>query len=342
MAFFPTEEVALFGGRVLPPAAQTVVGPEFPMDGCGWERIRIHLQATVAAVATPFADGLFRFLKGITLRTNRGDVIFDGVPGMAMYRINQLFYRTDPFHDPVIAAGAVVNAILDLPLGMPFLNRPEDLFLDTSRYSSIELQLNTGGLAVFAPAAPATAPVTFGISVVRTLAALASDGKSKPVNCPYFKAYQNIATGAALQWDLESSMDLGLFGFFVHNHDILLVEGAVPFCSPAAGGVDHIATLTFRDSLRPYINALPLLAFQKKRRDMNPNSWYDGGALPVVATEIPTTPIGIYPHTFITQGSINEMFSTGRKSLLQIQFTLNAAAGTERADLCTWGQRALR
>lgn len=343
MAYYPTEEVVLFTGRALNPGGTTIVAaPDLIPDGCGWERIRIHLSGVLAAVATPFADGLYRFLKGITLRTSRGDTIFDNVPGMAMYRINELFYHRPPHHDRMLAAGGTFTAILDLPLGMPFLSRPEDLFLDTSRYSNLELQLNTGGLAVFAPAAPATCPVTFGISIVRTLSAINPDNKGKPVNAPYIKVYNNIATGTALQWDLESSMDLGLFGFCLYNHDVLLVEGAVPWCAPAAGGVDHIATVTFRDSLRDYVRNLPLLAFQKKRHDLVPYDFYDGVAPAVVGTEIPTSMIGLYPHFFVTEGSVNEQFQTGRKSMIQCLFTLNAAAGTERADLMVWGQRGLR
>lgn len=342
MAWYPTEEVVLFTGRVLPPGAITTIGPEFPIDGTGYERIRICLTGVLAAVATPFADGLYRFIKGITLRTSRGEVIYDNVPGMALYRLNQMFYHTDPEHGRMLAAGGTFTATIDLPLGMPFLNRPEDTFLDTSRYSNIELQIATGGLAVFAPAAPATCPVTYGISLVRTLAAIRADGKSKPVNHPYFKAYQNLATAAALQWDLESSLDLGLFGFFIQNHDVLLVEGAVPFCHPAAGNVDNIQAVTFRDSLRPYVNAVQLEFFMKKRRDLTPYQFYDGQAPAVVATEIATSRLGIYPHFFVTNGSVNEQFATGRKSLIQVAFTLVGAAGTQRASLCVWGQRALR
>ena len=342
MAWFPTEEVVLFTGRALNPSATTVVNTDFPIDGTGWERIRIHLHGVLAAVVTPFADGLYRFLKGITLRTSRGEVLYDSVPGMAVYRLNQFFYHSDPHHDRAVAAGATIDAILDLPLGFPFLNRPEDTYLDTSNYSNVELQLQTGSLDVFAPAAPATCPVTFGISIIRTLSALGGDKKSKPVNHPYVKAYQNIATGTALQWDLESSMDLGLFGFFIQNHDILLVEGAVPFCHPAAGNVDHIATVTFRDSLRSYVDAVPMTSFQKTRKDLTPYQFYDGQAPAIVATEIATSRLGIYPHFFVRNGSVNEQFATGRKSLIQARFTLNAAAGTERADLCVWGQRAMR
>ena len=342
MAWFPTEEVVLFTGRTLPPSATTTINTDFPIDGCGWERIRISLTGVLAAVATPFADGLYRFLKGITLKTSRGEYIYDNVPGMAVYRLNQMFYHADPDHDRMLAAGGTFTAVLDLPLGMPFLNRPEDTFLDTSRYSNVELQLQTGGLAVFAPAAPATCPVTFGLSIVRTLSALGKDGKSKPVNHPYFKAYQNIATATTLLWDLESSLDLGLFGFFLQNHDVLLIEGAVPFCHPAAGNVDHIQTITFRDSLRNYVDSVPLEVWRKKRRDLTPYQFYDGQAPAVVATEIATSSLGIYPHFFVKHGSVNEQFATGRKSLIQVRFTLNAAAGTERADLCVFGQRGLR
>jgi len=268
--------------------------------------------------------------------------MYNNVSGMALYRLNQLLYHKAPYHQEHLAAGGTFTSVIDIPLVYPFLNRPEDTIFASGRYGSVELQITTGALAVFAPAAPATCPVTYGIEIERTLAALSGDGKSDPYNGIYVSQYPNIATATQLFWNLESAMDLSLFGFCLYNHDILLVEGAVPWCSPAAGGVDNIATVTFQDPVRFYLNAAQLEFFQKERDDLIYYDEYDGTALPVAATEIPTNHIGLYPHFFVKNGSVNEQFMTGRKSFITCSFTLVGAAGTQRADLLTFGQRALR
>jgi len=340
--FYPKERVTVIQAQVLPPAATTTISSVLPLDRCGWYSLRLCFTAVLAAVLTPFADGIYRFIKGITIRTSRGEVLLNNVPGMALYRMNQILYGKSPYHQEHLAAGGTFTGVLDIPFTFPFLKRKEDTIVDTGRYSNIEIQITTGALAVFAPAAPATCPVTMGLEIERTLSPFAKDGKSKPLALPYITTYPCIATAVTLQYDLESALDLGLFGFFLYNHDVLLIEGAVPFCSPAAGGVDHLAQVTLRDSVRTWIDRVQMESFQKEREDLLSYDQYDGTALPVAATEIPTNMIGLYPYLFVKNGSINEVYATGKKSLIQLSFTLNAAAGTERASLCAFGMRALR
>lgn len=340
--WYPKERITLLQGYVLPPSSVTTFTNIFPLTGEGWYRIRLHLQCTLAAVATPFADGAYRFIKGITLRTSRGEVLVNNVPGMALFRFNAMLNHSQPFHDPHLAAGGAFYAVLDIPFCFSFLNRLEDTIFDSGRYSNLELQISTGGLAVFAPAAPATCPVVLGIEIERTLSALSEDGTSKPVALPYIATYPNQATATNLFYDLESSLDLGFFGFFLSNQDVLLVEGPVPFCHPAAGGVDHLTNIALQDTVRTWLNFLPFETFREDRRVLVPYAWYDGGALPVAATEIATSNLGHYPYVFIKNGSVNEIYPTGKKARIRLSFTLTAAAGTERTDLCVFGMRTLR
>jgi len=102
-------------------------------------------------VATPFADGAYRFIKGITLRTNRGEVMYNNVSGMALYRLNQLLYHKAPYHQEHLAAGGTFTSVIDIPLVYPFLNRPEDTIFASGRYGSVELQITTGRLPFSLP-----------------------------------------------------------------------------------------------------------------------------------------------------------------------------------------------
>ena len=346
--YYPKERRTILQAFPLPPAAVTTFTNIFPLDGCGWSKIRLIFSTTTSAMVTTFADGIYRWIKGITLRTSRGEVLYNNVPGMAMYRFNSLINHSHPWHDPHPAAGGVACAVLDIPFCMPFLNRPEDTILDTGRYSNLELQITTGIVQDFLAAASVaqTAVVTMGIEIESTLAALVEDGTSKPFALPYVSTYPNIATATRLNWDLESSLDLGLFGFFLHFSDVLAnAMGAVPFCSPAAGGVDNYTNVTLRDSVRTWINLLPHETFENDREILCPPKKYyfpDVTHIPGWTDQIPTTAVGLYPYFFIQNGSINEVYPTAKKSLINLSFTAIGAVGTQRADLCVFGMRALR
>ena len=330
--YYPTEKRTILTAEPLANGVVRVFTNIFPLDGCGWTRIRLILTGVIGAGVTPYADGMYRWVKGITVRTSRGEVLFNQVPGMAFYFKNMLLNHSAPYHDYVIAAGSTVQAILDLDFTFPFLNRPEDTLFDSGRYSNLELQIATGTVADFAPAGAATAVVTIGIEIHSTLSALVEDGTGKPFALPYVATYPLIHADVQRFWDLESSLDLGLFGFFIYNHG----ASGIPFCGVATGGLDTLTNVTFRDTVRTWLNLVDARSFMQERRLLIPYNFY----LPVVGTSISTLIEGLYPHLFVKTGSINEVYPTGKKSFIRLEFTNPTA--TDEADLCVFGMRALR
>lgn len=335
--WYPKEKVTLLAGFPLPGGAITTFTNIFPLDGTGWYKIRLHLEAAVAAIVGPYGDMMYRWIKGITVRTSRGEVLVNNVPGMALYRLNSLLDHTAPYHiQPLAAGSAYIDAILDIPFVFPFLNRQEDTIFDSGRYSNLELQITTGTIADLSAAGAVnfTAPgVTVCVELIRTMSALVDDGTSKPFALPYIGTYPLIHAVAPLNfWDLESSLDLGLFGFFMYNHDAI----NQPFCCAVAGG-DRPVAINLRDTVRTWLSNVNVSSFQAERQRLLPFNRFDTVA---VGTAVPTTDIGLYPHIFVTNGSVNEVYPTGKKNFIRLDFT-NATA-TDEADLCVFGMRTLR
>jgi hypothetical protein len=331
--WYPLEKRTILTGEPLAPGIVRVFTNIFPLDGTGWFKIRLTLSSALAAIVAPYADGFYRWIKGITVRTSRGEVLVNNVSGMALYRLNSYLNHSAPFHTPLLAAGnAQANAVLDIPFCFPFLNRPEDTIFYSGRYSNLELQIATGTLADLSVAgAVGFTAVTLNIEIISTLSALVDDGTGRPFALPYISTYPLIHADIQRFWDLESSMDLGLFGFFIYNHDAI----AQPFCCLAAGN-DHLTGVTFRDTVRTWLNNIDFRSFQEERQKLLPFNLYAA----ITATEIPTLELGMYPHLFVKSGSINEVYPSGKKSLIRLEFT--NATGTDEADLCVFGMRTLR
>lgn len=329
--YYPAERRTILTNEPLANGIVRVFTNIFPLDGTGWTRIRLLFTGVIGAGVTPYADGLYRWIKGITLKTSRGEVIYNQVPGMALYFKNWLLNGSAPHHDKLIAAGATIQAVVDLDFVFPFLHRKEDTIFDSGRYSNLELQIATGTVADFAPAGAATAAVTLSIEIQSTLSALVQDGTGKPFALPYISTYPLVHVDVKPYWDLESSMDLGLFGFFIYNHD----AKGIPFCNAAAGS-DALTDVSFKDTVRTWMSVVNYRSFIEERRKRLVYNHYSG----VVGTEIPTLETGLYPHFFVQNGSINEVYPTGKKSFIRLEFA-NATA-TDEADLCVFGMRALR
>lgn len=340
--WYPTEKRTVLTGQTLPNSSITVIRNVWPLDGSGWAKIRLILRGTlVAGTGTvPNREGVYAHIKGITLRTSRGETLYNNVPGMAMYHYNQFVNHTTPYHDEVVVAGGTFVAVLDLPLSFPFLNRPEDTIFDSGRYSNLELTIATGAAHdVMTTVGTATYAATMDVEVISTLAALSPDGKSKPYAHAYFTAAPNITMATTPFFDLESSLDLGLFGFLIKG--LATAHYYAPWDGHAVSdlGDNQLATLTFRDSVRRWLdNILPESFYEEKSEGLIFHSnhiYYAAGLTPYV----PHIP-GLYFHKFVQNGSINEHYATGKKSLIRIDLT--SAVGTDHFDLLTFGMRALR
>lgn len=143
-----TEVIELFRTAALV-AGTTYRRSEGLPVGEGWIKVMLEyaLVLTIGTGATPLAEGLLRILRGITIKTSKGDRLVDNVPARALYRFAQLRQKEAPVLDAVAAADGTYRVLLPLWFIDPLMLRPEDTLFDTSPYSDITLEVALGTLA---------------------------------------------------------------------------------------------------------------------------------------------------------------------------------------------------
>lgn len=156
------EVISHFRSTALNAGGPTQLGKDFPL-GEGWYRLmlRFNIVVVIGTGAGPVAEGELRVIKKIALRNSAGEVLCD-LPGRAMYKIAAAKAGSPPRKDAIAAASATYS--VDIPIW--FVDKrmmvPEDTILDTSRYNSITLEIQMGGIADLFTA-PGTATVTFNL-----------------------------------------------------------------------------------------------------------------------------------------------------------------------------------
>ena len=341
--YYPTERITVAQAVALTNGAVNRFSNIFPLDGTGWTKMILTFHATIAWTDATLIDdhAVMKWIKGINLKTSRGEVIVDNVPGKAMWFYDSLHAGTTPAQQRVLGADAEYTATLEIPFCQDYLNRPEDLIFDSGRYSNLQLDISTGTVLDFLSDAVGEAvAVTMDIEIERTLSALSPDGKSKPYALPYFKTYGPFVQSAQNFFDLESSLDLGLFGFALF---IAATGATAPFDGAATqgNGVNNLVSLTMRDSVRTWVDtALPWALKHElhARIPFDPVTEYL--ATPAITDQVVYPFIGWYKHEFVQFGSINEHYPTGKKSLIRVTWNDNTA--TDIGNLLVWGMRALR
>lgn len=316
----------------------------FPLDGTGWTKIILQFHATMTWTNATLIDdhAIMKWIKGINLRTSRGEVIVDNVPGKAMWFFDSYHAGTTPSQERVLGVNAAVyDATLEIPFCLDFLNRPEDTIFNSGRYSNLQLDISTGTVLDFLnDAVGEGVAVTMDIEIERTMSALGKDGQGLSYALPYFKSYGPYVYSAQNWFDLESSLDLGYFGFGL----FIAATGATdPFDGAATqgAGVDRLTSLTMRDSVRTWVdNALPWAL----KHELNAKIPFDAAniyiATPAITEQITYPFLGWYAHSFVQFGSINEHYPTGKKSMIRVTYT--DGTNTDIGNLLVWGMRALR
>lgn len=337
--YYPTERRMVAQALPLANASLNRFSNIFPLDGTGWTRMILTFHAVVDWTNAVVVDrlGVYRWIKGILLRTSRGETIVDNVCGSAFHYQNARDHGIPPTHDLVIGADGTYEAVIVIDFARQELNRPEDLIFASGRYSNLQLDIMTGTvLDILNDAVGETIAVTMDIEIESTFSALAPDGKGLPFAHAYYKTYGPHIYSAQNFFDLESSLDLGLFGFAIKVGATTTMT--CPFDGP---GIDRLTQLTFRDSVRRWVdNALPRGLKQEliERVAFDPHNIYI--ATPAAAEQIIYPFIGWYEHSFITYGSINEHYATGKKALIRVEYTDGTT--TDVASLLCWGFRTLR
>jgi hypothetical protein len=337
MAYYPKERRTILTGAALTNGG-TFTFDRFPMDGYGLTKIRLLLSLTTSAgAADPITWGAYQYIKGITLYDNLDQYYYSGVPGMALYKVNQKFDKAQPFHQPVLAAAGTYLAVLDLPLVYPFLFRPEDTIVETKRINRLTLELALGTIAdVLVTPAANTLVATLGIELVGTRASVGYNqagvkdpDKAKSYFHSFMRTYPMLHADVRTSWELDAASDMALLGFMLYNHG----ASGLPFIgSVAAPANDHVTSVNFFDVGHRYLNNVQALSFMQERQEEDD---FNRHAADLVS---PVLRLGEYYHSFVKDGSINEAYQASLPATLE---WTNATA-TDETDLIVWGVRKRR
>lgn len=335
--FYPTERRNVAQALPLTNSAINRFSNIFPLDGTGWTKMILTFHASwTTAMTAPTLGGIYQYIKAVKLTTSRGEVIVDNVPGQALQIYGAIHRAVPPYYNSgLLSAAVAADCVLEIPFCQQYLNRPEDTIFASGRYSNLQLDITTGAIADIGATSTALV-MTMDIEIENTLAALGPDGKGGPFAHAYFRSYGPQLNSTQNYYDLESSLDLGLFGFIVKVGATGTM--AAQFEGP---GLNDLTSLTFRDSLRRWVDLSLNFAALHNTTNMihfDPNNVYKVTPATPTATLYPF--IGVYAHKFIQNGSINEHYATGKKALLRVECP--TTTGTSRTSLLVFGMRALR
>jgi len=321
----PNETANLFSGEVLSAPGTKTFRDVFPLSGEGYRRLRLTFHNVIGAGGTvPNALGSYLFIKGINLRTSRNENPIS-IPGMGLYYFNWLMNGVQPGHTEVVAGEGTFKAVIDVPFTYPFIPRKEDFSLDSGRYTMLELEVQTGGIADFQRTpAGASLATTMDCHLLRNKSGMHEIGK--PVGMNYIKhlaPFQAVTKGYA---DIEIAKDLILFGFIAVAHDLATwgSEGNAFEGDP----VDCLNDITFEDNLMAWIKTAKLETFEEERSLLSNNR-----AL-----------TGVFPYLFAMEGSYKSGLPTGGRT--EMKFKIGdgnvGTPTTPQVDLILFGTRELR
>jgi len=293
------ETISIFQNDQLSHSSSKVYSSVFPMTKESWYKLRLILKLVTTIGTGTGAKFLaeYQYLKNIILRTSDGEIICS-TPAIGLYYFNFLMYGAGPNRTAFAAADGNYYAIVDIPFTLPFLARLEDTCLDSGRYSSIELEVQTGALTDLL--------TTVGTaSVVPYLSAFIERSKSgyydsgKPFGgYPVFKTLAPVSNTQGYI-PFESSQDLVYFGFFIHGADSPTL-GLAYSGNPSDAIIDGI---TFGDSMIKFISNAGLYWFKELRNKMANSDL-----------------TGILPYHFINQGSIFEAYRSGNVGEIRFEW----------------------
>lgn len=212
-----TERFQILRAEPLVVNGKVQLGRTFPLLQ-GWleMNLRINLVVTIGTGAGPVSEGELLVIKSINFRTDRNEVIVANVPGRGMFKTAVIRNGTVPQKDAIAAASATYSVNIPIQFIDEFLLRPNDTILDTSRYNTVSLEVQLGGVAdLFTAPGTATMTATLDLEVLRTKEVLPPEGR--PV---WYQTYQDMPPAIASSQtfvDLERAPDLAIKRLVVHS-----------------------------------------------------------------------------------------------------------------------------
>lgn len=311
----------LIKGAVLSPGNPTNFSKELPMSD-GWYKalLRINIVLTVGTGTTPLSEGELRFIKKVTFKTDRGEIICD-VPGRALYKFGQYIYSVALRKDNIAAANGTYRVTLPIVFADPRMARPEDTILDTKRYNSCNLEVTLGTVSdLLGVPGTATVTATMDFDIVHSLGPIPA-----PAEPHFHMSYtyrQPVDANVTTEIDLDRSSDMSIMRILTHESSS--GTAGVPFSGNNADDVKDIVKIVDQDG-----STIVKDAVHEMIQDCNQQD----GALDAIMS-------GYEIFDFVKDGSITSALSTGNKSTLKYQWTNKA--GVAANDIVTLATQSIR
>lgn len=320
MATRDKEIINVIRTSALTVGGRTVFRNEFPMaEGWFTTKLRFGFVITIGTGAGAVAESELLIIKNILMRTDKGEILVNA-PGRMMYKLAAIKAGAVPRKDAMAAASATYYVDIPIYHADPMSMDPTDTILDTSRYSSVTVDITLGGLSdLFTAPGTATMTATLDVEIERTKGLLPEDAQPMFFTCYEFVPPVDAATSTTI--NIDRSTDLALKRIMAHACSS--GSSGVPFSGANADDVQNVESII--DQSNYIVQELVHEMIQNRNKD-------DYGLESVLA--------GITVFDFVTDGSNFSAILTGDKAKLDYKWTNKA--GVAANDLVTIGYEGIR
>jgi hypothetical protein len=322
MARGNTEVKELFRGRALTIGGTTRFSQELPM-GEGWYKLTLRFNHTITTgTATgPLSEGTLRIVRGITLRSDRGELFCNNAPGRMLYRIDTLKAGTAALAQAV--ANGVQVSVINVWFFDPLTQMPEDYLIDTSRYSAMTLEVNYGTVSdLYGTVGTATVTATLDLYLERHRGRLPD--KIRPVFQLEYGVRVPVNPSSFTEIALERAANLVYKRLFLFASSANAVSGV-----PWSGDADDTLISEFtvdHDQGRPFETILHVVENAINKQEYS----------------LETAIAGLDVIDFIRDGSFQSSLFSGNKSRLSVRWVNGTVGASPLVSLGYEGFRPLQ
>jgi len=309
-------------------AAALAVGGNTPFSrefrlGHGWWTMWLHFQVvvTIGTGTGALADGLLRLVRKIFFKTDRGELICNE-GARAMFYIAAYRMGTRPQTSTLAAASGTYDFFIPILFADMDMIRPEDTIFDSSRYKSLDLEIQLGTVAdLFSTPGTSSIVVTLDIDVERTYGALHPEAKPHWFISFDHRAPQDPSVNPNVE--LEKSADLSFKRLYLWMGDTGIAG------QPWTGNAND--TYPVKTNIQDQERFI-----QKDRKHLVVQAQNKTDAF------LETQLAGIEIYDFVKDRSHTAALSSGDKSSLQWALTQSGAAAGSNITLTQEGIRLLK